>query len=437
MRFLNSNSKIETKSYVGNGFVLYNCNGKTFLFDNGNSSKKLLNLYTQIAPLNTAIKKIATLSGKIKPYLKKGEEFSQQNEFIKLLLNPYFNYDWVKFVKEFLVHRIITDNYYLLIESTGEKSKPLGIKTIRPDKVSITSYSSLDDLPYIFQINNKTKTENYIRMGIDKPRYFNKTKTNELIFMNGINTLNDEYYGVDGINSIYLQCLKYYETIRHNLSVLKNGARPTGALVLKAKDGCHANLSDEQFNKLKKQLDEEYSGTLNTGKPILLEGGLEFQPMNLTNKDMDFLDGIKFDAKSIFINLGIPLALVGEGSTTYNAYPESRLSLYQDYILPKMEQFFDFLYFKIGVPRYNLKTEELVYKESEIPSLKNDTITRGITIIEKAKEFLTQDEIRALIGFDKAIKNTKKEKEEFVKLMKKGGYSPLEVKEALEFYDTN
>jgi len=437
MRFLNLNSKIETKSYSGDGFILYNFNGKTFLFDNGNSSRNLLSLYTKVAPLNTALKKIATLSGKVKPYLKKGEEFISQNEFIKLLLNPYFGYDWVKFVKEFLIHSIITDNFYLKIESTGEKSKPLGIKPIRPDNVSIVSYSEIDGLPLSFQIQDAMATENYSRTGLGNPRYFNRSKTNELIFMSGINTLNNDYYGTDGINSIYLQCLKYCETISHNLSVLKNGARPTGALVLKAKDGCSANLSDEQFEKLKKQLDKEYSGTANTGKPLLLEGGLEFQPMNLTNKDMDFLEGVKFDAKSIFINLGIPLALVGEGSTTYNSYPESRLSLYQDYILPKMEQFFDFLYNNIGVSRFNLKFEDLIYRESEITSLKNDTIMRGIAIIDKAKEYLTQDEIRALIGFDKAVKSTNTEKEEFVKLMRKGGYTSSEVKEALKLYDTN
>lgn len=444
MRFLNRllETNIETKSYIGNGYTIYNCNSGIYLFNNQNSSKELLSLYTKIAPLNTALKKITIAGGKIKPYLKKGEEFSQENEFVKLLLNPYFGYDYSKFVKEFLVQSIITDNYYLKVEALNENSKPLNIIAVRPDNVTIISYSTLDGLPFNYQVSSGASSgmtvENYIRNGIERPRYFNVQKNKELLLMTGINTLNNEYYGTDGINAIYLQCLKYFETNRHNLSILKNGARPSGALVLKnTKEGCTNNLSDKQFERLKQQLNDEYSGSLNTGKPLLLEGGLEFTPMNLTEKDMDFLEGIKFDAKSIFSNLGIPLALVGEGSTTYNSYPDSRLALYQDYVLPKMEQFFDFLYNKIGVPRYNLKSEELTYKETDIPALKTESLTRGIMIIEKAKEFLTDDEIRNLIGFDKAVKELGKDKEKLVKLLKKGGYSSLEAKEALENYDTN
>ena len=112
-----------------------------------------------------------------------------------------------------------------------------------------------------------------------------------------------------------------------NYSLLKQGARPSGALIAKGKDGQQATLTDEQFVRLKGMLDEEYSGSGNNGKPLLLEGGLEWQEMSLDPTDMDFLNGKHSAAREIALAFGVPPQLLGiPGDNTYCLPFDARVS---------------------------------------------------------------------------------------------------------------
>ncbi|MGL9681754.1 MAG: hypothetical protein ACR5K2_02005 [Wolbachia sp.] len=58
--------------------------------------------------------------------------------------------------------------------------------------------------------------------------------------------------------------------------MLQNGAIPSGAIVVKpAKDWSSRILSQKQYQRLKEQISDHYSGSVNAERPILLEGGLE------------------------------------------------------------------------------------------------------------------------------------------------------------------
>ena len=72
-----------------------------------------------------------------------------------------------------------------------------------------------------------------------------------------------------------------------------------GALVYAAKNG---NLTGEQFKRLRGELEAAFQGarvhaehgsamTLrhDAGRPMLLEGGLDWKPLSLSPKDMDFI----------------------------------------------------------------------------------------------------------------------------------------------------
>ena len=50
-------------------------------------------------------------------------------------------------------------------------------------------------------------------------------------------------------------------------------------------------MSDQQFARLKSEIEEQYGGGRNAGRPLLLEGGLEWKEMSLNPKDMDFAAG--------------------------------------------------------------------------------------------------------------------------------------------------
>lgn len=436
---------IETKSYYGNGFSLYYTNSGIYLFDSNLEKRKLLEIYSEVEPLNSALRTKAKAMKSIHPYLynEQSDEYTQDNKFISLLKNPTYDSSYCELITEITLHKNLLDNYYIIVKATNEKAEPTELEVARPDRIDVKEYTT-DDSPYSYTYKKKNTQIIFNRSGAINPRYFNADKTQELIHWNGINISGIySYEGNNGIHSAYIQCLKYLKANEYNVGLLKNGARPSGALVLKSKEGCQAELTEEQFDRLKKQMEDNYSGTANAGKPMLLEGGLEFQPMNLTSKDMDFLEGIKFDAKSIVRNVDVPLTLVGLEQTTYNAYPEARISLYEDTAIPEIQEIFNFLFSRIAILRYkNIDRFSLTYNKDTIEPLVNKqremNIETARLVLASQFPVLTTQEIRELLGFEnteEVSNEDEEEKSQFIRLLKNSGsYSDSEITKLVKNY---
>lgn len=118
-----------------------------------------------------------------------------------------------------------------------------------------------------------------------------------------------------------------------NKALLDNSARPSGALVYQPKDG--GNLSADQYQRLKEELEAGYSGAVNAGRPLLLEGGLDWKAMGLSPKDMDFIEARNGAARDIALALGVPPMLIGiPGDNTYANYQEANRAFYRLTVLP-------------------------------------------------------------------------------------------------------
>jgi HK97 family phage portal protein len=118
-----------------------------------------------------------------------------------------------------------------------------------------------------------------------------------------------------------------------NKALLENSARPSGALVYAPGDG--GNLTEEQFDRLKGELEEGYSGASRAGRPLLLEGGLDWKPMSMTPKDMDFIEAKHAAAREIALAFGVPPMLLGiPGDNTYANYAEANRAFYRLSVLP-------------------------------------------------------------------------------------------------------
>ena len=69
-------------------------------------------------------------------------------------------------------------------------------------------------------------------------------------------------------------------------------------------------LSCAQFERLKKDLSEQYEGAVNAGRPMVLEGGLDWKAMSMTPKDMDFMEAKHSAAREIALAFGVPPMLL-------------------------------------------------------------------------------------------------------------------------------
>jgi HK97 family phage portal protein len=120
---------------------------------------------------------------------------------------------------------------------------------------------------------------------------------------------------------------------RWNRALIDNSARPSGALVYQPKEG--GNLTPDQYERLKAELADGYSGPARAGRPMLLEGGLDWKAMGLSPREMDFMEAKNGAARDIALALGVPPMLLGlPGDNTYANYAEANRAFWRLTVLP-------------------------------------------------------------------------------------------------------
>jgi hypothetical protein len=141
----------------------------------------------------------------------------------------------------------------------------------------------------------------------------------------------DDWYGLSPVEAGAYAIDQLNESMAWLQALLQNSARPSGALVLK--DG--GSLSDDNFNRLKSQIEEQYSGSRNAGRPMLLEGGLDWKQMGLSPSDMGIIEAKFSAARDVALAFGVPPMLLNiPGDNTYSNYKEARLAFWEDTVLP-------------------------------------------------------------------------------------------------------
>lgn len=144
----------------------------------------------------------------------------------------------------------------------------------------------------------------------------------------------DDHYGFSPLEAAAMSVDVHNAGGAWAKALLDNAARPSGALVVTAKDG-EGRLTDDQYEKLKAELAELHTGPANAGRPLLLEGGLDWKPMALTPADMDFIAARREAAREIALAFGVPPLLLGlPGDNTYANYKEANLAFWRQTVLP-------------------------------------------------------------------------------------------------------
>ena len=90
-----------------------------------------------------------------------------------------------------------------------------------------------------------------------------------------------------------------------NTSFFKTGMKTP--LLLKSK----SKLTKEQTADLRKEIVNYYSGIDGAHGALIVSGGIEVEPLSISQKDIDFIEGKKFNREEICSLFGVPPALVG------------------------------------------------------------------------------------------------------------------------------
>lgn len=222
-----------------------------------------------------------------------------------------------EFLRAVVSYYLIAGNAYLE-KVTGTGREPVELWTLRPDKMSVIP--GIDGMPLAYEYKDNGRRMRWDADGtIRHIKSFNPT---DLVY--GMSPVEAGAYAVDQHN----------EAGAWTQALLQNSAMPSGAITMPEGH----DLGDEQFNRLKTEIEQSYSGARNAGRPMLLEGGMNWTQMGMSPKDMTVLDTKFAAARDIAIAFGVPPQMLGiPGDNTYSNYSEARLSFWEETVLPMID----------------------------------------------------------------------------------------------------
>lgn len=94
--------------------------------------------------------------------------------------------------------------------------------------------------------------------------------------------------------------------------IFANSALPSGVL------STDTRLEPAQRAELEQLLQDKFMGSVNAGRPMLLDGGLKWNALTITPEDAELLETRKFGGEEICRIFGVPPAMVGYGDKSSN-----------------------------------------------------------------------------------------------------------------------
>ena len=192
-----------------------------------------------------------------------------ESPLLDLLARPNPMQSGSEFISAKIGYLMIAGNSY--DEAVDVGGEPKEMYTLRPDRMSVLPSDNGFPRGYVYKVNQRE-----VMWEVD-----GFTHESPIRHMKLFNPL-DDWYGMSPIEAGSYAIDQHNESMSWIQSMLQNSARPSGALSTKDDN----TLSDDQFKRLKTQIEDQYTGARNAGRPMLLEGGLTWQQMGLSPKDM-------------------------------------------------------------------------------------------------------------------------------------------------------
>lgn len=204
----------------------------------------------------------------------------------------------------------------------------------------------------------------------------------------------DDHYGLSPMQAAATAVDVHNSASAWSKALLDNAARPSGAIVYKGSDG-QGMLSPEQYDRLVFEMETHHQGARNAGRPMLLEGGLDWKPMGFSPSDMEFHETKVAAAREIAVAFGVPPMLLGiPGDATYANYAEAHRAFYRLTVLPLATRVSAAVSWWLS--GFLGEVIELKPDLDQIPALAAERDAQWARV--GAASFLTDAEKRALLG---------------------------------------
>jgi HK97 family phage portal protein len=270
--------------------------------------------------------------------------------------------------------------------TTGiNKGIPRELYIIRPDRMKINTNKDTGQLES-YEYGNTGMGSLGIKFSIDPI-----TLKSDILHVKMFHPL-DDYFGMSITEPTAREIDSSNEAIEWQKKMFENEGRP-GMIINVA-----GFLSDEQWNRLEKQLKDNHGGFENAGKNLIIEGesASNASPYSWSPKEMDWIESNRELARRICLGYGVPPMLLGiPGDNTYSNLKEARIAFWEETVI----YYLDLLAGELNNWFYENDDKFIAYDLSQIPAMayKHEMIWSRI----KDATFLTINEKREAAGYEK------------------------------------
>jgi len=235
----------------------------------------------------SAINKIADAVASVPWMVFRGEQELTAHPIMDLLKRPNPMQSGAQYMRAKVGFFLLSGNTYEERVTVGGNVREL--YQLRPDRMQIIP--GVNGFPMAFEYKYAGRC---IRFDVDPA-----SMDAEVRHIKSFNPL-DDWYGMSAIEAGAYAVDQNNEAMKWMQALLQNSARPSGALATKD----DKEMSDDQFNRLKAQIEDQYTGARNAGRPMLLEGGLSWQQMGMSPVDMQIIETKYSSARDVALALG-------------------------------------------------------------------------------------------------------------------------------------
>jgi HK97 family phage portal protein len=285
--------------------------------------------YLSNAIVHRAVRLIAENAAACSFLVFDGAQEREAHPLAQLLTRPNPRQDGGVFFETLYAHLLLAGNAYVEAVTLDTQVRQHEVRqhevrelyALRPDRMKVVPGSDGWAEAYDYSVGGRSVRFDQQASGV--PPILHLTFFHPL----------DDHYGLAPIDAAAIALDTHNASSKWNKALLDNAARPSGALVYAGPEG--SVLSEPQFDRLKRELEGNYQGAANAGRPLLLEGGLDWKAMSLTPKDMDFLEAKHTAAREIALAFGVPPMLLGiPGDNTFANFQEANRVFFRQTVLP-------------------------------------------------------------------------------------------------------
>jgi HK97 family phage portal protein len=263
------------------------------------------------------------------------------------------------------------------VEAVGPGGMPLELHVLRSDRVSVVPGPDGWPAAYDYGVGGRTH-----RFRVDE--------VSPVLHVRSFHP-QDDHHGLSPLRAAASAVDVHNAASGWSKGLLDNAARPSGAIVL---DG-EVSMTPEQFDRLSMELEANHQGARNAGRPMLLEGGLDWKPMGFSPSDMEFQKTKEAAAREIATAFGVPPMMLGiPGDATYANYAEANRAFMRLTVLPLVGKVIEALSHWLSA--HAGETLRVEVDRDRVPALQAERDAQWARIA--GADFLTAAEKRALLG---------------------------------------